>query len=73
MLPTKVPAPSEREKTQMYRQCYMQYFPAAGEVVVFDRSWYNRFGVEHVMGFCTLEQHKKFLELCPISKRYMIA
>ena len=48
-----LPAPSDREKSQMYLQRYMQHFPAAGEIVIFDRSWYNRAGVEHVMGFCT--------------------
>ena len=53
-----LPAPSDREKTQMYMQRYMQHFPAAGEVVIFDRSWYNRAGVEYVMGFCTKEQHR---------------
>ena len=52
-----LPAPSDREKAQMYIQRYMQHFPAAGEIVIFDRSWYNRAGVEHVMGFCTQEQH----------------
>ena len=52
-------------------QRYMQYFPAAGEIVIFDRSWYNRAGVEHVMGFCTPEQHRKFLELCPEIERYI--
>jgi polyphosphate kinase len=67
-----LPAPSDREKTQIYLQRYMQYFPAAGEVVIFDRSWYNRAGVEHVMGFCTPKQHKKFLELCPVSEKYMV-
>src|SRR5258707_14833757 len=61
-----LPAPSDREKTQMYFQRYMQHFPAAGEIVISDRSWYNRAGVEHVMGFCRPEQHKRFLELCPI-------
>jgi len=66
-----LPAPSDREKTQMYLQRYMQYFPAAGEIVIFDRSWYNRAGVEYVMGFCTSEQRKIFLELCPISEKYM--
>src|SRR5512140_2051109 len=60
-----LPAPSDREKTQMYVQRYMQHFPAAGEVVIFDRSWYNRAGVEYVMGFCTKEQHKGFLKVCP--------
>jgi polyphosphate kinase 2 len=67
-----LPAPSDREKSQMYIQRYMQHFPAAGEIVIFDRSWYNRAGVEFVMGFCTREQHRKFLELCPISEKYMV-
>jgi len=67
-----LPAPSDREKTQMYIQRYMQHFPAAGEIVIFDRSWYNRAGVEYVMGFCTKEQHRKFLELCPTTERYMV-
>src|SRR6266403_1335577 len=53
-------------------QRYMQHFPAAGEVVIFDRSWYNRAGVEHVMGFCTKEQHEAFLKLCPETERYMV-
>lgn len=61
-----LPAPSDREKTQMYMQRYFQYFPAAGEIVIFDRSWYNRAGVELVMGFCNKEQHRRFLELCPV-------
>ena len=56
-----LPAPSDREKAQMFFQRYMRYFPAAGEVVIFDRSWYNRAGVEYVMGFCTPEEHKRFL------------
>ena len=60
-----LPAPSDREKSQMYIQRYMQHFPAGGEIVIFDRSWYNRAGVEHVMGFCTPEQHRDFLQLCP--------
>jgi polyphosphate kinase len=67
-----LPAPSDREKTQMYMQRYTQHFPAAGEIVVFDRSWYNRAGVEHVMGFCTPDQHRKFLELCPIVEKYVV-
>src|SRR5260370_34043553 len=67
-----LPAPSDREKTQMYLQRYMQHFPAAGEILIFDRSWYNRAGVEHVMGFCSPEQHEKFLELCPISEKYIV-
>src|SRR5258705_5964427 len=67
-----LPAPSDREKSQMYIQRYMQHFPAAGEVVIFDRSWYNRAGVEHVMGFCSPEQHKRFLELCPITEKFIV-
>jgi polyphosphate kinase 2 len=66
-----MPAPSDREKSQMYFQRYMQHFPAAGEIVIFDRSWYNRLGVEHVMGFCTDEQYRRFLKLCPISEKYI--
>ena len=57
-----LPAPTEREKSQMYLQRYMSHFPAAGEVVIFDRSWYNRAGVEPVMGFCTPEQTERFLD-----------
>ncbi|MEX0795008.1 MAG: polyphosphate kinase 2 [Pirellulaceae bacterium] len=67
-----LPAPSDREKSQMYFQRYMPYFPAAGEVVIFDRSWYNRAGVEYVMGFCTPQQHKKFLERCPLIEQYIV-
>ena len=67
-----LPAPSDREKSQMYIQRYMQHFPAAGEIVIFDRSWYNRAGVEHVMGFCSKEQHQRFLELCPEIERYIV-
>src|SRR3954469_20632391 len=67
-----LPAPSDRQKSQMYMQRYMQHFPAAGEVVIFDRSWYNRAGVEHVMGFCSKEQHRRFLELCPITEKYLV-
>ena len=67
-----LPAPSDREKTQMYLQRYMQHFPAAGEIVIFDRSWCNRAGVEYVMGCCTKEQHRKVLELCPITEKYMV-
>lgn len=66
-----LPAPSDREKTQMYIQRYIQNFPAAGEIVIFDRSWYNRAGVEYVMGFCTKDQHQRFLELCPEIERYI--
>lgn len=67
-----LPAPSDREKSQMYMQRYMPHFPAAGEVVIFDRSWYNRAGVEHVMGFCTKEQHRVFLEVCPQMEKYIV-
>jgi polyphosphate kinase len=66
-----LPAPSDREKSQMYIQRYMAHFPAAGEIVIFDRSWYNRAGVEYVMGFCTKEQHKRFLELVPEIEGYI--
>jgi len=67
-----LPAPSDREKSQMYMQRYMAHFPAAGEVVIFDRSWYNRAGVEYVMGFCSKEQHARFLELCPELEKYIV-
>jgi polyphosphate kinase 2 len=67
-----LPAPSDREKSQMYIQRYMAHFPAAGEVVIFDRSWYNRLGVERVMGFCTDEQYERFLELCPVAEKYIV-
>ncbi len=67
-----LPAPSDREKTQMYIQRYMQHFPAAGEIVIFDRSWYNRAGVEHVMGFCSDKQYEAFLELCPTVEKYIV-
>ncbi len=67
-----LPAPSDREKSQLFMQRYMQHFPAGGEVVIFDRSWYNRAGVEHVMGFCTPEQHRIFLERCPEVERYVV-
>src|SRR3974377_174843 len=61
-----LPAPTEREKSQMYAQRYLPYLPAAGEIVIFDRSWYNRAGVERVMGFCTEAQVKSFLEVVPL-------
>jgi len=67
-----LPAPSDREKSQMYMQRYIQQFPAAGEIVIFDRSWYNRAGVEYVMGFCTKEQHRRFLKNCPELESYII-
>lgn len=67
-----LPAPSDREKSQIYGQRYIPHFPAAGEVVIFDRSWYNRAGVEYVMGFCTKAQHDRFLELLPAFEKNMI-
>jgi len=67
-----LPAPSDRERSQMYIQRYMQAFPAAGEIVIFDRSWYNRAGVEHVMGFCSKEEHRAFLEICPKFEKYIV-
>jgi polyphosphate kinase 2 len=67
-----LPAPSDREKSQMYVQRYLQHFPAAGEIVIFDRSWYNRAGVEHVMGFCSEDQYERFLKLTPMFERHLI-
>ena len=67
-----LPAPTEREKSQMYVQRYMRHLPAAGEIVIFDRSWYNRAGVERVMEFCTLEQVRRFLELTPAVEKAII-
>ena len=67
-----LPAPTERQKSQMYIQRYMEHFPAAGEVVIFDRSWYNRAGVERVMGFTPEDRVKRFLELVPSVEKYMI-
>jgi polyphosphate kinase 2 len=67
-----LPAPTDREKSQMYIQRYMSHFPAAGEVVIFDRSWYNRAGVERVMGFCTPDQTDRFLELVPLVEKTMV-
>jgi len=67
-----LPAPSDREKTQMFVQRYFQHFPAAGEVVIFDRSWYNRAGVEYVMGFCSEEESRRFLGLCPEIEQYIV-
>jgi len=69
---TALPAPSDREKTQLFLQRYIERFPAAGEIIIFDRSWYNRAGVEYVMGFATEEQHKRFLKLCPEVEQYII-
>jgi polyphosphate kinase 2 len=68
---TALPPPSDREKTQMYVQRYFERFPAAGEVIIFDRSWYNRAGVEYVMGFCSEEEHERFLGLCPQIEKYI--
>jgi polyphosphate kinase 2 len=67
-----LPAPTEREKTQMYAQRYTEHLPAAGEIVIFDRSWYNRAGVERVMGFCTDEQATCFLEQVPLFERAIV-
>jgi polyphosphate kinase 2 len=67
-----LPAPTEREKSQMYMQRYVPYFPAAGEVVIFDRSWYNRAGVERVLGFCTEKESRRFLEAVPFVERSMV-
>ncbi len=67
-----LPAPTEREKTQMYGQRYIRRFPAAGEVVLFDRSWYNRAGVERVMKFCTKDQYERFLKETPMFERWMV-
>lgn len=67
-----LPAPSDRQKSQMFIQRYIEQFPAGGEIVIFDRSWYNRAGVEYVMGFCTPEEHKRFLELCPQVEKFAV-
>jgi polyphosphate kinase 2 len=67
-----LPAPSDREKTQLYMQRFIRHAPAAGEIVLFDRSWYNRAGVEYVLGFCTKAQHERFLKVCPEYERYIV-
>ncbi|RPI80463.1 MAG: polyphosphate kinase 2 [Planctomycetaceae bacterium] len=67
-----LPAPTEREKSQMYIQRYITHFPAAGEIVIFDRSWYNRAGVERVMEFCTEKQVRRFLEMAPLVEKVMV-
>src|ERR1700742_750417 len=67
-----LPAPSDREKSQLFMQRYMQHFPAGGEIVIFDRSWYNRAGVEYVMGFVDPGEHKCFLSLCPQMEKYVV-
>jgi polyphosphate kinase len=69
---TALPAPSDREKSQMFIQRYVERFPAAGEIIIFDRSWYNRAGVEYVMGFATKQQHSRFLQLCPQVEKYIV-
>jgi polyphosphate kinase 2 len=67
-----LPAPTERQRTQWYFQRYVEHLPAAGEIVLFDRSWYNRAGVERVMGFCTREEYTRFLHQCPILERLLV-
>jgi polyphosphate kinase len=67
-----LPAPTERERTQWYFQRYADHLPAAGELTLFDRSWYNRAGVEHVMGFCTKEEYSRFMHQCPIFERLLV-
>jgi polyphosphate kinase 2 len=67
-----LPAPSDREKTQLYMQRFIRHAPAAGEIVIFDRSWYNRAGVEYVLGFCSKAQHERFLKVCPEYERYIV-
>jgi polyphosphate kinase 2 len=67
-----LPAPSDREKSEMYLQRYVKHFPAAGEIVVFDRSWYNRAGIEHVMGFCTKQEYERFLTICPAVEKVIV-
>ena len=69
---TALPAPTERERTQWYFQRYIEHLPAAGELALMDRSWYNRAGVEHVMGFCTKEEYSRFLHQCPIFERLLV-
>src|SRR5262249_44762910 len=69
----RLPAPSDREKTQMYMQRYLQHFPAAGEIVIFDRSCYNRAGLEFVMGFCSRQRRGRFRELCPVFEAYTLS
>src|SRR5437899_3908274 len=67
-----LPAPTERQRTQWYFQRYVEHLPAAGEIVLFDRSWYNRAGVEKVMGFCTPDEYRLFLRQCPIFERQLV-
>jgi polyphosphate kinase 2 len=67
-----LPAPSERQRSQIYMQRFLEHFPAAGEIVIFDRSWYNRAGIEYVMGFCSKAQHERFLKVCPEFELYAV-
>jgi polyphosphate kinase 2 len=67
-----LPTPSDRQKSQLFLQRYIEQFPASGEIVIFDRSWYNRAGVEYVMGFCSPAEHKRFLELCPLVEKFAV-
>ena len=67
-----LPAPSDREKAELYFQRHIAHFPTAGEIVIFDRSWYNRAGVEYVMGFCTKAQHRRFLKVCPEFELFVV-
>jgi polyphosphate kinase 2 len=67
-----LPAPTDREKTQMYFQRYFKHFPAAGEIILFDRSWYNRLGVEHVMGFCSEEDRDRFIKYCDVFEEAIV-
>ena len=67
-----LPAPTERERTQWYFQRYVEHLPAGGQIVLFDRSWYNRAGVEYVMGFCTMQEYQRFLRQCPIFERLLV-
>ncbi|MFZ3210052.1 MAG: polyphosphate kinase 2 [Terriglobales bacterium] len=68
-----LPSPTERQKTQLHAQRYLEQLPAGGEVVIFDRSWYNRAGVEYVMGFCTAEEYREFLRDCPIFEAFLVS
>ena len=69
---TALPTPSDRQKSEMFMQRYIEHFPAAGEIIIFDRSWYNRAGVEFVMGFCTEAEHQHFLDICPQVEKYIV-
>jgi polyphosphate kinase 2 len=68
-----LPPPTEREKSQLFMQRYFNHFPAAGEIVIFDRSWYNRAGIEYVMGLCSPEEHERFLQACPTAEAWIIS